>query len=72
VLCGAGGGLWVRQGEMEAENKIERLELRKECAADISELRAELRGCHAKNDTLTKENTLLHRRVSALESKLKR
>jgi len=48
------------------------LEIRKECAEAIDEVRQDLKVCQNENDTLRRENVTLHRRVSALEVKMKR
>lgn len=64
--------MWVEVGKIKAEGRAERLEIRKECAASISEMRDELRYCVQQKDTLIRENIGLNRRVAALEAKLKR
>lgn len=64
--------VWYSMGEIKREGRLERIEIRKECAASISEMRDELRHCVSQKDTLIKENIALSRRVAALEAKLKR
>lgn len=70
--------MWVKIGNMEAQARIDRIEIRKECATSIAEIRHELKACQSENDTLRKqndtlrtENYLLHKRFTALELKLK-
>jgi len=66
------GGMWVKIGTIEADGKIDRLEIKRECAQSIAEMRDELRYCVQQKDTLIKENIALNRRVAALEARLKR
>lgn len=69
---GAIVGLWLKIGNMEADAKTERVEIRRECSESIAELRSELRMCQNRNDTLTKENSHLLGRLTALEARVKR
>lgn len=64
--------MWYEIGNVKAEGRAERLEIRKECSTSISEMRDELRYCVQQKDTLIRENIGLNRRVAALEAKLKR
>lgn len=64
--------MWMEIGNVKAEGRAERLEIRKECSTSISEMRDELRYCVQQKDTLIRENIGLNRRVAALEAKLKR
>ncbi len=64
--------MWLKIADMQVEGKMERLEIRKECAKDIDDLRRDLKDCQSRNDTLRSENTVLHRRLSALEERLKK
>ena len=64
--------MWMEIGNVKAEGWAERVEIRKECAGSISEMRDELRHCVLQKDELIKENIVLNRRVAALEARLKR
>lgn len=71
--------MWKSIGDIKAEGKMERVEIRKECAASIAEIRTELRACRDESDsfrmeidTLRAENLVLHKRLTALQFKLKR
>lgn len=66
------GFMWADIGNLKSEHRQDRLEIRKECADAIDEIRQDLKTCQNENDTLRRENVKLHRRVSALEVKLKR
>ncbi len=66
------GFMWVDIGNLKSEHRQDRLEIRKECAEAIDEVRQDLKVCQNENDTLRRENVTLHRRVSALEVKMKR
>lgn len=46
--------LWQKQERMEVQRIADRIEVRKECAEAITEVRAELRHCVAQKDTLIK------------------
>ena len=64
--------MWMEIGNVKAEGRAERVEIRKECSASISEMRDELKHCVLQKDELIKENIVLNRRVAALEARLKR
>lgn len=69
------GVWWIQRNDiehMEARHEKDRLEIRKECAQAIDELRQDLKLCQNENDTLRRENIGLHRRMSLLETRLKR
>lgn len=72
ALGGAVIMLWLKVGDVESDGKIERVEIRKECAASIAELRNDLRACQNENDTLRKENAVLSGRFAAMEARLKK
>ena len=70
---------WAKIESVEHQSRLDQMETRRNCSDSISELRAELRGCRTDNekfrresDTLRAENVLLHQRITALESRLKR
>jgi flagellar motility protein MotE (MotC chaperone) len=63
--------LWLKIGQMERQARLDRFEIRKECADSIAQIRDELRYCVAQKDSLIKENIALNRRVAALEARLK-
>ena len=71
--------MWESICDIKTEGKIERIEIRKECAESIAEVRAELRACRNENDafrleidTLRAENLVLHKRLTLLQLKFKR
>lgn len=64
--------MWGEIGSLKTEHRRDRLEIRKECSAAITEVRQDLKTCQNENDTLRRENIKLHSRVSALEVKMKR
>lgn len=53
-------------------HREDRLEIRKECATAIAEIRQEMRECKQENDTLRKENVEFQKRVIALETRLRK
>lgn len=63
---------WLKIEAVERQSRLDQLETRRNCSESITELRQELRICRDENDTLRAENTALHRRITALELKLKR
>lgn len=69
---------WLKIEDVERQSRLDQMETRRNCSESISELRAELRDCRneadkfrREGDTLRAENLLLHRRVTALELRLK-
>ena len=64
--------LWLKIQQMERQGRLDRLEIRKECADSIAEVRSELRECQDRNDTLTRENISLLQRITRLEARAKR
>lgn len=64
--------MYAELGRIKTEGRVERIEIRKECAQSIAEVRDELRHCVAQKDTLIKENIALTRRVARLEAGQKR
>lgn len=72
-------GMWWEIGSIKETNREERIELRRECAESIAEIRLEMRICREENDTLrkeaynlSKENAALHRRVAGVEARLRK
>lgn len=64
--------MWREIGNLKTEHRQDRVDIRKECAQAIDEVRQDLKLCQNENDTLRRENLALHRRVSVLEIRLKR
>lgn len=71
--------MWKAIGDIKTEGKIERIEIRKECAESIADVRTELRACRNENDafrleidTLRAENLVLHKRLTSIQLKFKR
>lgn len=69
---------WLKIEAVERQSRLDQLETRRNCSESITELRSELRDCRneadkfrREGDTLRAENLLLHRRVTALELRLK-
>ena len=65
------GVFWLKISDMETQARIDRIEIRRECSAEIAEIRQELRSCNSRNDELLKENAILHQRLSLLERRIK-
>ena len=69
--------IWMKMGQMESQARIDRLQIRRECSEEISDIRRELFSCKNENDTLRRENDTLrrenadiHRRLLRIESRI--
>lgn len=62
--------MWLKLGNMESQARVDRIEIRRECAESIAEIRQDLKICQNENDTLRKENAHLQGRVAILESRI--
>lgn len=69
ALCITAGVLWVRLTVMDTENRIERVQIRRECAETINELRLEIRDCQAQKDTILKQYALILSELRQFKSK---
>ena len=61
--------LWLiyDRGDVQANFRKDIAEAKRECAAQIAEVRQELRTCRVSNDTLMRQNIDLHLRLLSLE-----
>ena len=62
--------MWLKLGSLETQARLDRIEIRRECAQDIEEIRQDFKTCQNENDTLHKENVHLQGRVAILEGKI--
>jgi hypothetical protein len=60
--------LWQRLERIEVQRVAERIEIRKECAEAIAEIRGDLAVCNSRNEALKDENTRLAVEVSGLKA----
>ena len=59
--------LWQKLERLEVQRISDRLEVRKECAEAITEVRFELSNCQHKNELLTAENKAISTEIAALK-----
>lgn len=60
--------LWQKLERLEVQRISDRIEVRRECAEAISELRLDLSNCQHKNEVLTTENKHISAEVAALKA----